>query len=160
MTDLVKASRQHVQQEALDELLGRHLRGAISARADDHLRRRNVEDTCVGYGDAMSIPREILEDLLRTSERFLRVNDPLDAVQRVDEPVKGARLSQLARAADKLNFARFHGGIESTKQCAAEQVADEGNRKQKSRLRWEPSSATLVETTGGDDLSAKWKLCR
>lgn len=132
MTDLVKALRQHVQQEALDELLGRHLRGAITACSDHDFGGRDVEEARVSRCDAMSIPAEILEDLLRASERFLGIDDPLDAVQRADEPVKGARLSQLARAADKLNFARLHGGIESPKKGAAEQVANEGNRKQKS----------------------------
>ena len=89
-------------------------------RSKDDTVVGDAEQPRVGDGDAMGIPAEILEDLRRTGEGLLRVDDPLDAVQRAEESVKGARLSQRARAADKLNFARFHDGIESLKKGAAE----------------------------------------
>ena len=82
--DATKPIREHMDQEATDELVGlkghRLLTIAISVilPAEADLAVVHGHQAVVGDGDTVGIPPDIIEDLFRPSERPLRIDHPCD----------------------------------------------------------------------------------
>ena len=86
MADAVEAARQHVEEEAADELVGRERHGLEPVAAFDPIVFPLEGDTLVierdepgvRDRDAVGVAGEIGEDGLRPGERSLGVDDPCD----------------------------------------------------------------------------------
>ena len=93
MSDAVEAFGEHVQQEPSHELeWGEPHRlptckpiGATILVTEGDAAIVGGHQPPVGDGDAVCVPRQIEQDLLRTGERFLAIDHPLDVAQRRDE---------------------------------------------------------------------------
>ena len=76
MTDTAKAVREHVHQEAANELSGfeRHdlalVAGPVVLPAEADAPITAVDETTVGDGHAMGITAQIIEDLLSSLQRI------------------------------------------------------------------------------------------
>jgi hypothetical protein len=92
--------RKDVEQEATDELirLKRHRAKSIGVSSitirESHVVLIQREDAIVGYGDAVSVAAEVIENLVRDRERPLSIDDPLLGCERASELVEGFRLRQ------------------------------------------------------------------
>ena len=81
-----KPARQHMQQETAEEFLGRNRHQPLLAfarvifPAEGHFAVCKIDDPMVGYGDAMRVTSQILQDVFRSSERAFGVNDPVLAI--------------------------------------------------------------------------------
>jgi len=88
IADALEASRQHMEQEAADEFLGREghcspgSAVAIVLPAEANLAIVDGEQAVVGNGDAMRVASQVVEDLLRSGEGRLGVNHPFGSAQR------------------------------------------------------------------------------
>ncbi len=90
MADAVAARRQHVDEEAADELVGGEGRGLVSFTAaiglcgavvfpfEGHALVVEGNEPGVGDGDAVGVAGEIGEHRAGTSEGPLGVDDPID----------------------------------------------------------------------------------
>jgi hypothetical protein len=93
MADAVEALGQHVQEKAPDELVRVKPHRLPTARAVDAIvfpaeRDAGVvscNEAAVGDGDTVGVPGKIAQHLLRSCERRLAIDDPLDAPQWSDE---------------------------------------------------------------------------
>ena len=104
MTDAAEALRQHVEQEATNELVRverHHLAlvvGAIILPAKADTTVLAGEEPAVGDGDAMGVAAEIVEHLLRSAEWAFGIDDPFDIAQRRQIVGEGRRLGRRARS--------------------------------------------------------------
>jgi len=119
MTDATEAIGQHVHEEATNELgrIERHHTGlaarAVVLPAEADAAIGAVEETSVGDGDAMSVPAEIVEDDLRSSEGALGIDDPLEAAHRLEMSGEGSRLCERREVAEELQVASGEGCLKA-----------------------------------------------
>lgn len=89
-----------MQQEAADELLGRerHLAFFAAVRVvfpeERDLAVLHPDQAVIRDGDAMGVPRQIVQYVLRSAERLPYVHDPPVLVQQVQEARKRTRLGK------------------------------------------------------------------
>jgi hypothetical protein len=89
VTDAVEATRQCVEEEAAYEFGDLDSHDFVLANAvfsivlpAEDMGLVEIEQATVGDRDAMGLAREIGQDLLRTSEGLLRINDPFGRTQK------------------------------------------------------------------------------
>src|ERR1051326_5897521 len=87
VANALKASGQHVAEEAAQELVGRERHdladvasGAV-AIVEDYLAVRAREQAGVADGDALGVMTQVVEQFLRTGEGGFAVDDPRQATQ-------------------------------------------------------------------------------
>lgn len=88
VADLVKALREDVEQEAAKEFDRTERALIVVARAESDGVVAQGDDPSVGDGDAVGVAAEILEDVGRTSEGRLDIDDPAPPLG--EGPKKGA----------------------------------------------------------------------
>src|SRR5271167_3762891 len=99
--DAVKPVRQYMDQEAADELPGLEGHGLLTVvipvilPAEADLAVLHGDQAVVGDGDAVGIPPDIVEDLCRSGERPLRVDDPVDVPGRCQITAECGGLMQM-----------------------------------------------------------------
>jgi len=102
VTDAVKSVRQHMDQEAADELRGReaHRLPAIVVPVilpvEAHLAIVHGHQAVVGDGNAMGVAPDIVENLFRSGERPLGIDDPIGVPGRRQVTAECGRLMQVA----------------------------------------------------------------
>ena len=113
VADAMEAARQHVQEEAADELgrLERHrfdpgfagcaAAGAIVLPTEGDALVVEPDQTRVRDGDAMGVAREIGENRSRSGERPPGVDDPFGAVQRRERCAEGVRVGERGEVAEE-----------------------------------------------------------
>ena len=100
MTDLHEAGRQDVQQETSDELVGIHSKefdlvvvGSVLV-GEGHLAVVDREDAVIGDSDPMGVAAEIAEELFRTGERRLCIDDPVGRGEFLEQLREGFGISE------------------------------------------------------------------
>ena len=99
VTDTLQSARQHVKQEAANELrrieLHHTLYGfvAVVFPAERDVSISDIDQAIVRDGDAMRVTAQIVEYLLRAAERFLCVHHPFRASRAIQ--IAGERLRVL-----------------------------------------------------------------
>ena len=112
VADAMEAARQHVQEEAADELGGveRHrldpgfagrLAAAIVLPLEGDALVVEPDQTCIRDGDAVGVARQIGEDGLGSGERPFGVDHPLAAAQRRERGVEGASRGERGEIAEE-----------------------------------------------------------
>jgi len=135
MTDAVEARRQHVEEEAADELGGgeghRLVAGAtigaviLPAEGDAFVVARN--QPAVRDGDPVGIAGQVGEDGLRPGERALAVDEPLRLPQRCEKGGKGAVIGERRVAGEEDEPALRVRGGEPLQHQPAEQLREHAN---------------------------------
>ncbi len=96
MADAVEAAGQHVEKKAADELVRVKPHGLPAARTVDAIVFPaegdagvvGRDEAAVRDGDPVGVAGQIAQHLLRSGERRLAVDDPLDAPQRGEEALE------------------------------------------------------------------------
>lgn len=110
VTNTAESFRQHVEQEATDELVSvecHHLGlvvGAIILPAEADATILAGKEPTVGDRHAMSVAPQILEYLLRPCEGPLGVHDPFDIAQRPEMASEGRRFHEPLKLAEQHEF--------------------------------------------------------
>jgi hypothetical protein len=111
VTDAAEPFRQHVEQEATDELINleRHhlglVVGAIILPTEADATVLAGEEPTVGDRDAVGVAPQIFEDLLRATEGALGIDDPFDIAQQLEMPGEGRRFPEAYEIAEELQLA-------------------------------------------------------
>ena len=85
MANLDEAGGQDVEEEAADELVRAERDGlaVLGGKADGVVV--DGHEALIGDADAVGVAAEVAEDLLRRRRRALGVDDPVPAVERVEQ---------------------------------------------------------------------------
>ena len=75
------------------------------------LRRRAEQDAAVGDGDAMGVAAEIGENLRRSAEGLLGVDDPIEATHRGQMCGERDGIGQIGEIAEESETVRVEGGL-------------------------------------------------
>jgi hypothetical protein len=159
VTNAMEAVRQYVEQEAPDELgdLDSHDFALVTAvfpivlptEADVGLVE--IEQATVGDRNAMSVAREIGQDLLGTGEGLFGIDDPFGCAQGRESGGKCLRLVETDESGKELQFT----GIECCRQTFEEQMPEQARehviRKKEPWLAGDPTLAIGRDAATRDD---------
>jgi len=156
VADANEAGRQQVEQEAAQELLDGERQEAllIAARgvspAEGDLVVGQGDEAMVGDGDAVRVAAQVMENMLRTSERFFAVDDPVLAEELPEEARERLRLGEEPKVAVEAELAIGEGALESCDELASEDAAEHLDRK-KEGITWaDPARVIEGEPAGGN----------
>ena len=158
VADADQARRQHVEQEAADELdrIESHGLGAGMIRvvfpveADATILQS--AKPLVGDGDAVSVASQILEDASWSPEGRLEVNDPFELCGRFTHGLERCGLGQIAKLAREVKPTFAKGSSQIEKEEFAEQSAEDFVRKEEGVLpASDPPAAVGGEAAAGHD---------
>src|SRR5262249_33792367 len=160
MTNPLEARRQHVTQEAAQELVGRqgprllHIaRLPIAARRDE-LALGTADQPAVTDGHAMRVVAQVVEQLLGSGEGRLAVDDPAltthlgDQSGEVVRPSQGRYLGHGGRE-DQTAVGKEPG--QALEELAAKDLAQGPHREQVAPLRRHPPRALQGQDAAGND---------
>jgi hypothetical protein len=156
--DTDEATRQHVKQEATQELVDVQsqeslfvlVSGVSPAEGDLVVQERN--EPAVGNRNAMGVSAEIAQHLIGPAERRLAVDHPSRGVKLADQTPKQFGLSQAAKQAVKLELSGSVSLLERLEKLAAEDFAENPFRKKGAIIaRAHPIGMVARQTAGSDD---------
>lgn len=87
--------------------------------------------SAVGDGNAVGVGAQVAENVLRTAERWLGVDDPVVAEQGSAPGCKGSWLSECRELAMELEIALAESGLERGDELTAEDTAEHFDGKEK-----------------------------
>ena len=159
MSDAVEAARQHMDQEAANELVGakRHDLGAFRSvgaivfpfeRDAAGIKR---DEPVVGDGDAVGVKRQIAQDRLGSAERALAVDHPFGLAQRRQILRELAAVGEAGVRAEELQAAGGVGGGEHVEKQPAEQSRQDANGQEEARPASDPALAVGGEAAARRD---------
>src|SRR4249920_662206 len=120
-----------MQQETADELRGRQRHElplvvmTIVAPAESHLPVVELDESAVGYGDAVRVAAEVAEDLRGPGERPLGVDHPLDAPELCYASCKGSLTGQPGEIAEERQPASRVRRLQMLEEQASEQSRED-----------------------------------
>ena len=123
VADAMEAVRQAVQKKAADELIGakRHCPGhavvSIVLPGEADLAVGERDQSAVGDGDAMGVAAEISQHLFGAAERWLGIDDPVDAPEFVEPGGEDRGLGKTGEIPEEAQLV----GIEGIPQALQEQ---------------------------------------
>ena len=146
-----------MQQKTLDKGMRREGQGlelitvvAVAVGKAD-LPIADIDETVIGDGHAMRVAPEIFNDVLKTLERALGVDDPVLRVE-VIEPLGEARLGTqegcMLIEAQGLSERRLLAGFQK---LAPEDLPQGLDREEKLRVGWDPARPILGERPAGHE---------
>ena len=159
VTDAVKARGQHVQQEATHELLGGHGHGFIASApvltivlpAERDAAIVTSDEPRVCDRDPMGVAGQIGENLLRSCEGALGVDDPLTLTQRHEPVGEGIGISQIEVLAEELQLTIKMEVHKLFKEAAPEKTRQHPDREEEPRLARHPAVGIRCEAAAGHD---------
>ena len=158
MADTDEATRQHMEQEATQELIDVKsqksffvlVSGVSPAERDLVIQEGN--DAAIGNCNAMGVSAEIAQHLLGSAKRRLAVDYPSRGVKLTDQTPKQFGLSQAAKQAVKLELSGSVSLLERLKKLSAEDFAENPFRKKEAIIsRAHPMGMVARQTAGSYD---------
>src|ERR1700681_1870129 len=154
----MKAIRQHMEEEAPNELGDRDSQDfalviaafPIVLPAEGDVGLVEIEQAIVGDRDAMSVAREIGQDLLGTGEGLFGIDDPFDCAQGRESGGKCLRLVETDEIPKELRLTGI-GCCHQTFEEQAPKQAREHVRKKGPGLVGNPTLAIRRDTATGND---------
>ena len=162
VADALEAVRHDMEQEASDELVSAEGHDfvavvvAIVLPAEGDGAVLDPGQPGVGDGNAMSVAAEIGEHVLRSTERRLGVDHPVDAARRAKQPGKAIGLVEVGEGAAEGQFASLEGLIESLKEQAAEQARQHADRQEEAGAAGHPALTVGGQAATGNDAVQVW----
>src|SRR6202521_6173992 len=158
VANAMEAIRQHMEEKAANELGDRDSDDfalviaafPIVLPAEGDVGLVEIEPSTVGDRDAMSVAREIGQDLLGTGEELFGIDDPFGCAQGRESGGKCLRLVETDEISKELQFT----GIECCRQTFEEQAPEQGRehvRKKGPRLARNPTLAIRRDTATRHD---------
>ena len=155
MADPHQAFRQHVQQKAPDELLGRQRHLSLLAAvgvvppAKRDLAVLHADEPMVGDGHPVGIARQVVQDMLRPAKRLLHIDHPLVLMERVQESRERARLGQPCQRAVERELLPAEEPFQAIRELSPEHLAEDVfGQKEAAAFGPHPSSAARGKAPG------------
>lgn len=110
VTNPNEAARLDVQQKASQEFVGVERQDlqaivvGVVLQAEPDAAVLMIDESIIGQRDAVNVPTEVLEHLLRAGEGALRIDDPGDSPELTEEAAEGAAIGQRSRAPQKVSW--------------------------------------------------------
>jgi hypothetical protein len=158
VADADEATREYMQQEAPQELIGRQseesfpvfMSGVSPAKRDLVILEGN--ESGIGNRNAMGVSAEIAQHLLGSAERRLAVDHPSRRMKLTDQTPKQFGLRQIAKQAVKPKLSGSMSLLERFEKLAAEDLAENRFRKKEALTsRAHPMSMVARQTAGSND---------
>jgi hypothetical protein len=158
VADANQAGRQHMEQEAADELdrieghgLGAGVIGVVFPVKADVTILQGAKPV-IGDGDAMSVAGQILEYAPGSTEGRLDVNDPFELGGCFTQGLECGRLGQIAKLAGEVKPTLAKSPSQREQEQFAELTAEDLIRKEERILpAGDPAGAVGGESAAGDD---------
>src|SRR6266853_1822624 len=157
--DAVKPVRQHMNEEAADELatIQRHRLLAVAVSvilpAEPDLAVIHGQQPVVGDGDTVSVASDIVEDLGWPGERPLRVDHPLGVPNRRQIPPERGWFMKVAVGGEKVQLTGGEGLPQVVQEQAPEHLRQHRDRK---KVSWPASDPAL--SIGRDPAARNQKM--
>ena len=156
MANAHEAARYHVKQKAPQEFVGgeRHdfsavvVRVVLPAKPDTALAM--IDEPIIRQGDAVGVPPQVGEHLLRAGKGSLRIHDPVDAPQATEDAGEGAAIGEFGRATREGQGAGVEGPAEAGEILRAKDGRQRPDGKQERRSPVDPSRAIGGQGAAGD----------
>src|ERR1022692_4395080 len=126
-----------MQEKASHELdrVQRHCLGPVLVRVifplKGNLAILQRQQTIVGDGHSMGVPRQIFEHLFGSAEGCLGVDDPFDLAAVVAQSFEGVWLGWWSEFPVEVELALAEGLPQVDQECVAEPLAEDFDRKEK-----------------------------
>ena len=121
----------------------------LPAEGDAILLER--DETMVGDGDAMGVTSEVVKNVLRSSEGWLGVDDPVLGNELAQELAETFRPCEILERAVELELALEQELPESSRELAAEDATENADGQEEAWGRSNPSGAIEREASSRDD---------
>src|SRR5215470_5823671 len=105
----------------------------------------------VGYGDAVSIAAEILQDVLGAAEGWFRVDDPVFAEKRTQPGREELGMGERREFSGQVQLTAFEGRLQTSDELAPEHAPQYGDGKEEAWVGSNPTGVIAGESTGGND---------
>src|ERR1700744_5019754 len=154
--DAVKSVRQHMDQEAADELLGREghrLPAAVVPvilPAEAEFAVIHGQQAVVGDGDAMGIAPYVVEDLSRPGERPLGIDHPLCLPGRRQVAPERRRLMQVTMFGEEVQLAGGKGLLEVPQEQTPKHPRQHPHRQKEPRPAGDPALPVWRDAAAGN----------
>lgn len=154
MADALQAFRQYVHEEAANELASRECHGLPALGSFDAIVLVSERDAAVADGHeptvrdrhAMRVAREIAQNLRRSSERRLAVDDPLGVPQRAEKALEGACVGEAGERIREAQATVVVRLCEHRNHLAAEHLRQHRDVHEEVAARGDPARAIRRET--------------
>src|SRR5215469_1903555 len=123
--------------------------GVAPTKGDLAVVERN--QSVVGDGYAVGIKAEVVEHILRTTERWFGVDDPMLSKQWPEPRGKDLRLSEWCQIAGKVQLPSLKLRLEPSDELPAKYTPEHWDGEKKTRTRANPACAIRAEPTCRDD---------
>src|ERR1700712_162990 len=157
VTDAVEPVRQHMDQEAANELIsiqGHDLLAVaipIIFPAEPDLAVVHGHQAVVGDGDAMGISPDIVEDLRRPGERPLRVDNPIGFPGRRQVTLECGGLMQVAVRGEEVQLSSAEGLFQVVQKPAPEHLRQHPDWQKETRPAGNPTFAIRGNATARNE---------
>ena len=154
--DTDESLREHVEQEASDELHARDRHGSFLPSGailppEFDLSVMDGDDALVGDGDAVGVAGQILQDLGRATKGWLGVDHPLLSADFGDRAGPGGEIAKSFELTVKLDITVAIGGFESLEIQTPKQPAEDAHRQEETISAGGPSKLVAGDSSTGDD---------
>jgi len=145
LAEALPAARQHMQQEAANELIGRKghssllIAAGVVFPAKGDLAIFASEQAVVGNGYSMSVATQISQNLGWATEGRLGIDPPLTASQAQEQALESGWLGQIGAGAMKGEFAMLESLGQGFQEESAEQPRQHVNRKKEAFATTNPA---------------------
>jgi hypothetical protein len=130
IANAVESTRENVEKESADELLGRESHAlllivvAVIAPVELNLPILDICDPMIGNRDPVRVTADVIHHLLGSGERRLGVDDPFHVAHRIEMPMENLRVSKCLEGREEAELA----SVESLLQIPQEQSAEEAGQ--------------------------------
>src|SRR5947209_17481931 len=105
----------------------------------------------VGDGHAMGVAAEVLQNVLRTAERWFGIDDQIIAKQRPEPRCEDLGLSEPRQITRKMKLVMFERRLKSRDELTAKHAPEHRDREKESRTGSNPAGVIARESAGGDN---------
>jgi len=102
-------------------------------------------------GYAVGITAEVVEHILRTTERWFGVDDPMFSKQWPEPRGEGLRVSEWCQIAGKVQLPSLKSQLEPVDELSAKYPPEHMDGEKESRVGWNPAGVIEREPTRWDD---------
>ena len=159
VANAMKAVGQDVEQKAADEFIAVERHEAVTFLAltpivfpfEADAASVEGDKPAVGDGDAVGVARQIRQHLIRSCERALGVDDPIGAMERLQECAKRIDVGEVSVIAEELERTVAMSGDEALQHQAPKQPREHAHRQKEIGPTWNPTFAVRRNAAAGDD---------
>jgi len=157
-TDADEAARERVQEKAAQELVGRQghqfllAASRIILPAECDLAVIEAHQPVIGYGDAVSVARQIMQHVLRPTKRWFELDPPKMSMKRMQKGMEHFFIGERPESTRQAKLACLESTLKTVDKFAAKQAAEHAAREEEAAVtRIDPSRVIKGQTARGDD---------